>query len=448
MLDKLKQALTYECYQDLRYEDQALTIISATNGEIDSCETVSKTGCLARAYAGGAFNTFSFNRVEDAGAAVREVSRAACQVSDPPPFPELEKSVAKIEWEGAVHPCSVSREEKTALLKKYSRLPFEVENIVFCTAAYREYVTKKTFVNTLGSEIEQEVDQVLLAFTLVAADGQDVQALSFYVGGADDYEDILDQEERILHEAKLASSLLKAERVESGQYDVILSPDTAATLIHETIGHASEIDSAIGTGLLDNFRLGERIGPDLLTVYDDPSLKKTYGYYAYDDDGVRSGYTPLIEKGVLIGRLSSIQASIFTGYKPTGHSRSVSYDRSNIVRMGNIVIAPGESSFDEMVGSVKDGLYLCSALGGQNSGGQFILSCQYGYRIKDGRLGQLVRGVTMTGDLRRTFGRIERIGRELSLRNAGGPCGKSGQITGKSGRASTAVLLRNATIRG
>jgi TldD protein len=173
----------------------------------------------------------------------------------------------------------------------------------------------------------------------------------------------------------------------------------------------------------------------------------------YDDEGVASRKTYLVKKGILAGNLHSRLSAGALGAEPTGNFRAMDYRYLPLVRQSNIYIEPGESSFGEMLGSIDDGLYLCGGKGGQTMGDVFTFGAQYGYKIRNGKKGQMVKDINISGNVFETLKNITMVGNDLKIIEWGG-CGKSRagifdmQMLDKSGVGGPHIVIENVIIGG
>jgi len=248
----------------------------------------------------------------------------------------------------------------------------------------------------------------------------------------------------------IARKLLDASPPRAGIYPVILDPDEAAVFIHEAFGHLSEADGLQNNpAFREKLKIGTTLGREILNVTDDPTIPGHPGSYDIDDEGVAGVKTRLITDGVLTGRLHSRETAAEFGEPLSGNMRAVDAHFTPIVRMSNIFIEPGNSSFEEMVASIDDGYYLVGARGGQTSGDQFTFGAQWGYRIENGRLGGMVRDINMSGELFSTLRAISMIGSDLSFGERGG-CGKGMpmQLNRKSGKGAPHIKIDRVTLGG
>jgi len=319
-------------------------------------------------------------------------------------------------------------------------------------AEYDEFSSRRLFVNSEGSVVEYELLNVGIHGFVVTKRGMVVQRVRFAFGGNEDFGPLLGRDEDLKRQIVKAQELLDAQPANAGTFPVILDPSEAGVFIHEAFGHLSEADGLQNNpAFRERLQLGTILGKGILSVIDDATIPGHPGSFSIDDEGVRGVRTPLITEGVLTGRLHSRETAAEFGEPLSGNMRAVEAHFTPIVRMSNIYIEPGKTSFDNMVASIDDGYYLVGAKGGQTSGDQFTFGAQWGYRIKGGKLGPMVRDINMSGELFSTLQAISMIGDDLSFSERGG-CGKGGggpmQLNRKSGKGSPHIKIDRVTIGG
>ena len=196
---------------------------------------------------------------------------------------------------------------------------------------------------------------------------------------------------------------------------------------HEAVGHACEADSVIERESILADRMGKKVGNELVTIVDDPGADD-FGRYAYDDEGVEARPVTLVEKGVLKGFLNSMEtAHTLTGSpRLNGHARADGYSSAPIVRMSNTYFQKGASKMDEVF-DVKAGIYLRGMKGGSVDifSGGFMFKAEEAYMIRDGQKTDLLRDVTITGNILQTMLDVECVGNDWGI--GPGVCGKFAQ---------------------
>jgi TldD protein len=169
--------------------------------------------------------------------------------------------------------------------------------------------------------------------------------------------------------------------------------------------------------------LGRRFGSEQLNITDDGTLPGERGTHRFDDEGTPTGRTPLVQRGILVGRLHSRETAGAMGERATGNARATDVRYPPIVRMTNTFIEPQDSTFERMIADVDLGVYACDAIGGQTVLENFSFSAGYGYMIRHGQLAELVKDVVLAGNLFTTLANIDAIGNDLRFSRTGS-CGK------------------------
>ena len=222
---------------------------------------------------------------------------------------------------------------------------------------------------------------------------------------------------------------LQAEDAPAGNMVVVLGSGWPGILLHEAIGHGLEGDfNRKGTSAFSG-RIGERVASDLCTVVDDGTLPGRRGSLSIDDEGTPTENTVLIEKGVLKGYMQDKLNARLMGGKPTGNGRRESYAHLPMPRMTNTYMLPGESEPEEIIRSVKKGLYARNFGGGQVdiTSGKFVFSASEAYLIENGKITRPVKGATLIGNGPDVLTKVSMVGNDMQLDSGVGTCGKEGQ---------------------
>ena len=222
--------------------------------------------------------------------------------------------------------------------------------------------------------------------------------------------------------------LLGAADAPAGEMPIVLSPGHSGVLIHEAVGHLLEADfNRKKTSIFWN-KMGQRVGTEQVTIYDDPTLPASRGSYNMDDEGTPPRKTLLVDKGVVAGLLQDKLSARLMKRPLTGHGRRQDYSHWPIPRMANTFIARGEYDPAEILASVKKGFYVDSLQGGQvEDSGKFTFSVSLGHLIEDGRLTAPVRQATLIGTNIDILKRLVMVGSDLAFGLQTGTCSKEGQ---------------------
>ncbi|MCC6736487.1 MAG: metalloprotease TldD [Bauldia sp.] len=223
---------------------------------------------------------------------------------------------------------------------------------------------------------------------------------------------------------------LEAEPAPAGTFDVVLGPGWPGVLLHEAVGHGLEGDFNRRKQSAFSGLMGEKVAADGVTVVDDGTIEKRRGSLTVDDEGTPSRTTTLIENGILVGYMQDRQNARLMGMQPTGNGRRQSYAHTPMPRMTNTYMLAGNRERGEIIESVKDGIYAVSFGGGQVdiTSGKYVFQCTEAYRIRDGKVGNPIRGAMLIGNGPTDLRRISMIGNDLALDPGIGMCGKHGQL--------------------
>ncbi|MGA1367408.1 MAG: metalloprotease TldD [Blastocatellia bacterium] len=229
--------------------------------------------------------------------------------------------------------------------------------------------------------------------------------------------------------ARQALVQLEADEAPAGTMEVVLGPGWPGILLHEAVGHGLEADfNRKGTSAFSGL-VGQRIASELCTVVDEGCLPHRRGSLNIDDEGNATSQTVLIDRGILRGYLQDHLSARLTGASLTGNGRRESYRHLPMPRMTNTYLLAGETPPEEIIRSVRRGLYAVQFGGGQVdiTNGKFVFSASEAYLIEDGRITAPVKGATLIGDGPTALTRVKALGYDLALDEGVGICGKDGQ---------------------
>ncbi|MDR7028915.1 metalloprotease TldD [Rhizobium rosettiformans] len=268
--------------------------------------------------------------------------------------------------------------------------------------------------------------------SVVTGTGDRQESGSFGVGGRMGFQDFLTEESwrRGADEAlRQALVNLEAEEAPAGTMDIVLGNGWPGVMLHEAVGHGLEGDfnrkkTSAFAGLM-----GEMVAAPGVTVVDDGTINDRRGSITVDDEGTPSGYNVLIENGKLVGYMQDRQNARLMGMKATGNGRRQGYAHQPMPRMTNTYMLSGDKTPEEIIASVKKGIYAVSFGGGQVdiTSGKFVFGCTEAYLIENGKIGAPVKGAMLIGNGPDAMKRITMIGNDTKLDTGIGNCGKAGQ---------------------
>lgn len=442
-------------YCEVRFEESEVLTIRFQGRGLDrvSCDTL--YGGSARALCRGVWGFASFNDPAELDQALQAACEQARFAGERKAGESRLAGVPVVDTEFipefTLDPRGVSLDEKLRILTHYQQLILgHHPEIVSATIYYREQVSDLYFANSEGSYTHQV--KLDIGSSLVPTARREDLTITQYVGRGSSlgFDCMLNADADILAACQRAVELLDAPQVKAGVYTTICDPELAGLFVHEAFGHLSEADNVYkNPDLAKAMTLGRRLGQDNLTIYDSGEFFANRGALKFDDEGVATERTYLIKDGILVGRLHSRETAGIMGEQPTGSARAVDYAFPPICRMRNTCIAPGESSLEEMIKSTELGIFACGVGGGGETNGEmFNFNAGYGYMIRGGKLAELVRDVSLTGNVFNTLQNIDLIGSELQAPDSAGGCGKSGQGPLPTGNVCPHIRIKNVIIGG
>jgi TldD protein len=438
-------------YADLRYELARETSIDFSGRELTGLSASSTDGFVWRVLKDGAWSQVSFTKPEDAERAARSavenaelLSRGGAKPVRLAPSPAVrEEFVPELDED----PRAVPAEAKLDLLRQYNNIALDHPRVATTQAGYWDMTRDKYFVSTEGARLREVLVTVRISGEIVSKEGNLTQRVRFGFGGSDGLARLRGREAEMADRVRICVDLLKAEPVRAGEYRAVLDQSLAGVFTHEAFGHFSEADIIEDNPTMrEKMKLGARLGSDALSITDDPTRPGQLGFYRYDDEGVAARRVALMTDGVLTGRLHSRRTAMEYGEPVTGHCVAQDYRFAPIIRMGCIFIEPRDRTKEELLGRLGDGLYLCNHMGGATIGENFTFAAQFGYEVKNGKPGRMLRDINMSGSLYATMKNLTAVADDLTLREVGG-CGKH-QMNFRSCNGAPHVLVEHVVVGG
>jgi TldD protein len=268
--------------------------------------------------------------------------------------------------------------------------------------------------------------------SVVVGDGDRQETGSHGMGGRKGFGEFIATDSwRYAADEALRQALVNLDAIPApaGTFDVVLGNGWPGVMLHEAVGHGLEGDfnrkkTSAFAGLM-----GEMVAARGVTVVDDGTIADRRGSLTVDDEGTPSAYNILIEDGRLVGYMQDRQNARLMGMKATGNGRRESYAHSPMPRMTNTYMLGGDKTSEEIIASVKKGIYAVSFGGGQVdiTSGKFVFGCTEAYMIEDGKVGAPIKGAMLIGNGPDALHRVTMIGNDMKLDTGVGMCGKSGQ---------------------
>lgn len=253
--------------------------------------------------------------------------------------------------------------------------------------------------------------------------------------------DLRDAESHGREAARVALAMLDAREAPAGEMTVVLGPGESGILLHEAVGHGLEADFNRKQTSNYSGQIGQQVASPLCTVIDDGTIDNSRGTINVDDEGYAPRKNVLIENGILVGYMHDRLSAGHYGVKPSGNGRRESFRSQPLPRMTNTALLSGKDNPDDILHSVKRGIYAKRFSGGQVniSNGDFVFSLSESYLIEDGKLTAPLKGVNLIGNGPDVLRRVDMLGSDYALSDGMWTCGKDGQ--------SVAVNVGTPTVR-
>jgi TldD protein len=433
-------------YADARGMQSRYESMNARGGAVEELAQRESVGVGVRALVGSSWGFFAVPDPTDAqaraaGVAAVKIARASAIVPGPP-VERVPVDVRQDRWASDCDedPLSVSLSEKGDLLTAATLAMVEA-GASLAEGLYQIWDTRKWLVSSEGHRIEQHIRECGAGVSATAIGEAQTQRRSFPSArgqyGTRGWEavrelDLLAHAPRMAEEAQ---ALLTAPDCPAGETDLILGSEQLALQIHESVGHATELDRILGweaayagTSWLDLAQLGSlRFGSELMTITADATLPGALGSFGYDDEGTPAGSVDIVRNGIWTGVLAGRDSAAVAGLGYGGMVRADGYARLPMVRMTNVGLLPGEHSLEEIIAATDDGILMDSnrswSIDDRRLNFQF--GCEYGWEIKGGKRTRMLRNPTYTGISPTFWGSLDMLGNSSEWTFWGTPnCGK------------------------
>ena len=435
----------------IRLEQAEGSSIFLRGNQVETLSEGTSLGGQVRAFYNGGWGFATFNdfsqlsaRVEDAIASARLVGDQQSLLAPVEPV-EITCSLPLT----GTNPRLIPLADKKLLCDHYQQILNNYHPQI-TTTSVRYYDSQQTVIlaTSEGSMIQQSWTDTEMRFSATAKDGEQLQIGRETTGSRQGYQDLLNLDEQVESAAKRAVKSLTLPAVKGGTYTVVIDPILTGLFVHEAFGHLSEADMTYeNPDLLAAMTIGRKFGGEDLQIFDGASPQGHRGSYYYDDEGIPATTTQLIKDGILVGRLHSRETAGKLGEKPTGNSRCLNYHYPPIVRMTNTWIGRGKTPVVDLFKNIDEGVYACNWLGGMTNGEMFTFSAGEAWMIREGRIAEPVKNVTLSGNVFKTLADIEAIGDDFAWDESGG-CGKGGQNGLAVGCGGPSLKIKNVVVGG
>jgi TldD protein len=454
-------------YADARVMHRRSESMSARNGDIEELLQDEDAGVGVRALVGSSWGFFatpdlSGAAARAAGSRATAIARASAAVSGPP-ADLVAIAPATGSWASPcqVDPLGVPLAVKGDLLVRATRTMRE-HGADFAAGLYRVWDTTKWFVSSEGHRVDQHIRECGAGIEATAIGDGETQRRSYpsfrgqYGTRGWEMVDELDLAGNAARTAEEARALLSAPACPEGTTDLILGSEQLALQIHESVGHAIELDRILGweaafagTSWLDLARLGDlRYGSELMNITIDPTIPGALGSFGFDDEGTPAARRHAVREGRWVGVLAGRDSAAVAGLDYGGAVRSDGWARLPMVRMTNVGLEPGPHTLEEIIAATDDGILmdLNRSWSIDDRRLNFQFGCEIAWEVKNGRCGRMLRNPTYTGIGPAFWNSMDMLSSETV--NWGTPnCGKGqpGQV-GHTGHPAAPARFRGVRV--
>lgn len=430
MIDKLEKYLDLPVdFVEIRAATGRATTIDVKKSEVDRVISGSMDTFSVRVLDKGNFGfaaTNDFKKLPQISERAVKLSKASAKRSMKTELSDEKTYVDSVKIKPKINPDDISLEEKTKDFLKLNKEMKIDKRIIGYETSFLEGGFDWFYLNSEGSRINFSSNISNMRFTSYAKE-KTLQSMTNNYGGLYGYEIFNMHKNEAEETSKEALELLEAELVPSGVYDVVLDSWMTGVFSHEALGHACEADLVLtGESILGD-KMGKKIGSEFVSIYDDPTMKRNFGSYPYDDEGVKAQKKYFLKDGVLKNFLQSRETATKMKTHSTGNARASSVFSFPIVRMSNVIFEPRDYSFDDLI-DIEKGLYVIGMKGGQvdTSAGNYQFAAEKGYLIENGKLTKPIRDIILFGNILETLNNVDAVGKKSEMNHIGF-CGKSGQ---------------------
>jgi TldD protein len=435
-------------YADLRHDIKKVYTLIRENKRTTSSEVQINAGYCLRVLIDGAWGTGMVTAKEDLPALLQDAVKSARA--------QKRKNKVTIKKASSTTIKSEKKAKKRVVDEDVTDVLTSLEGTVYdqsdrISSSSVSLTAIERWMRIITSEervVETNVDRINLRVGVACKHGSSIESRVKSWGNVGGMEYVFNNEDAITKGAaqlaKEADILVEAQHSPSAVMECVLSTTLTGTLLHEAFGHGVEADLVVSNESLLAGKIGEKVAAPCITMEDDPT-KPLLGYYLYDHEGVKAQPTLIVKEGVLKSFLHSRETASKLDAPLTGHCKAELYSYTPIVRQGNTILHTGDHQLSELL-DIDKGLFLGDSAGGQvNVGeGTFTFGTQYTREIKNGELGNYLKGCSLSGNVLETMQNVDAVGK-TAVPGTGG-CGK-GQMD-YQGRLMPYIRVKEVMIGG
>ncbi len=448
MLDVAEKALklSQADWTEVRLEQSEGNSVILKNGNPDAAGFDRSLGLSVRVLVKGGMGIAFTNRFGDSSlkAAVDKATKTAKAASKglrkPVSLAPQRAQIADYSADCRTKPGDVDSSEKLRLLQDIDKALLATKvNLPARMLQMDDQVRECWLVNSEGTKIHSVIPRLCFTYLLTAEKEGDTEQRMLEMGATGGWELVKrwNLEKKLTEEARMLADVLKAPKAPVGLSDVVIGPEISGIASHESVGHPQEADRILGReaaqageGYLNPDEMGRKIGSPVVNVADDPTVKGSYGWYRYDDEGVPAQRRMLITAGKISGFLQDRRTGAFFGVPSNGSCRASAWDREPIVRMSTTHVVPGDQKLDELLEGLRSGIWIKSYMEWNIDDKRF--NQRYvgleAWKVVNGEAVSLVRRPALEITTPAFWSSIDAVGKDLDW--ATGSCGKGDPMQG------------------
>lgn len=446
-------------WAEVRCEHYTENFLLWKNGILDNVAFMEQNGLSLRVLVDGAMGFSSTNILQKQ--TIREMAQRAIKMASlhkrKSPIVLSEEKTIDTKWEVKQKVPFPGVEDKILSLQHIDECLMDTKTVLARFYYLEDTSVDRLYINSEGARICSFVPRLSLYYLITIGHNGDTQQMTRQFGNTGGWEHFRGWkvEENIVHDAEILTRILKeGKQAPAGVMDCILGPTITGLVAHESCGHPFEADrifgresAQAGKSFVTDDMVGSRLGSDSVTIIDDPTLPGSYGFYAYDDEGIKAQRRYLLKNGVIASFLHNRETSYCMGETSNASSRSSSFNVEPIIRMANTYIAPGEYSLEELCEDISEGIYMVSFMEWNIDDTRYNQKYvgSEAYRIQDGEIASLVRQPTLEITTPALYRSVDAVGKKLEFTAA--TCGKGDPMQGiPVWTGGPAIRLRNVRI--
>jgi TldD protein len=459
-------------YADVRVSERETESLTVKNGALQAADSTRSAGFGVRVLLDGAWGFAASSQLEPDE--VTRVTREAVAVArasglarrDPVQLDDTPPLTASYRTPVEEDPFAVSLDEKLAILMDADAAMAAVSGVAVREGTIEAGRERKTFASSAGARIEQEITESGAGIEATAVNASESQVRSFpnssggqHVTGGFEAVRAMRLPAHGQRIAEEAVQLLDAEACPSGEMTIVIDSSQLALQVHESCGHPIELDRVLGmeasfagTSFLTLDKLGKlQYGSPIVNIDADATAPGGLGTFGFDDEGVPAQNVPVVSAGLFVGYLTSRETAPVIGRRSMGSARASGWNVIPLIRMTNVNLRPGDAgTLDDLIADTRDGLFLSTnrswSIDDRRLNFQF--GTQVGWRIRNGKLAEMVRNPTYTGITPEFWGSCDAICGASEWQLWGVPnCGKGEPMqTHRVGHGAAPARFRNVQV--